>query len=130
MKNPLRLLIAISFVVGIASLARAADISGKWQSEFDSQIGVQKYVYVFKVDGEKLTGTASSERNGEKGTVAIQKGTVTKDGIFFVEPLNFDGQEVSIEYTGKMTGDNEIKFTRKVGDFATEDIVAKRVVEK
>jgi hypothetical protein len=128
--NSLRLLIAISFGLGLASFAHAADISGKWQSEFDSQIGVQKYVYVFKVDGEKLTGTASSERNGEKGTVAIQKGTVTKDGIYFVEPLNFDGQEVSIEYTGKMTGDNEIKFTRKVGDFATEDIVAKRVVEK
>ncbi len=130
MKNSLRLLIAISFGLGLASFAQAADISGKWQSEFDSQIGVQKYVYVFKVDGEKLTGTAASERNGEKGTVAIQKGTVTKDGIFFVEPLNFDGQEVSIEYTGKMTGDNEIKFTRKVGDFATEEVVAKRVVEK
>ena len=130
MKNSLRLLIAISFGLGIASFAHAADISGKWQSEFDSQIGVQKYVYVFKLDGDKLTGTASSERNGEKVTVAIQKGTVTKDAISFVEPLNFDGQEISIEYTGKMTGDNEIKFSRKVGDFATEDIVAKRVVEK
>ena len=129
-KNSLRLLIAAGFGLALAGLAQAADITGKWTSEFDSQIGIQKYVYTFKVDGEKLTGTASSERNGEKATVALQKGTVTKDGIFFVEPLNFDGQEVSIEYTGKWNGDNEIKFTRKVGDFATEEVVAKRVVEK
>ena len=130
MKNSLRLILAASFGLGLAGLAHAADISGKWQSEFDTQIGVQKYVYTFKVEGENLTGTASSDRNGEKGTVAIQKGTVTKDRIYFVEPLNFDGQEVSIEYTGKMTGDNEIKFTRKVGDFATEEVVAKRVEAK
>jgi hypothetical protein len=31
-----------------------------------------------------------------------------------------------ITYTGKISGD-EIKFTRKVGDFATEEITAKRV---
>jgi hypothetical protein len=130
MKTSLRLLLAVSFGLGLAGLARAGDISGKWQSEFDSQIGVQKYVYTFKVDGENLTGTASSDRNGEKSTVEIQKGKVTKDGITFVEPLNFGGQDVSIEYTGKMNGDDEIKFTRKVGDFATEEIVAKRVKEK
>ena len=130
MKTSLRLLLAFSFALALAGLARAADISGKWQAEFDSQIGVQKYVYNFKVDGEKLTGTATGERSGEKSTVDIKQGKVTKDGIFFVEPLNFDGQEISIEYTGKMNGDDEIKFTRKVGDFATEDVVAKRVKEK
>ena len=130
MKSPTRLLLAVGLVLGLAGLSRAADISCKWQSEFDSQIGVQKYVYVFKLDGEKLTGTASGDRGGEKSTVAIQQGKVTKDGISFVEPMSFQGNEVSIEYTGKMTGDNEIKFTRKVGDFATEELVATRVQDK
>jgi hypothetical protein len=129
MKSPLRLLLAIGIGLTLAGFARAADITGKWQSEFDTQIGVQKYVYTFKVDGENLTGTASADRNGEKVNVAIKNGKVTKDGIRFVEPLSFDGQEISIEYTGKMNGDDEIKFTRKVGDFATEEIVAKRVKE-
>jgi len=32
---------------------------------------------------------------------------------------------VAITYTGTVAGD-EIKFTRKVGDFATEELVAKR----
>jgi hypothetical protein len=130
MKTPLRLLLAVGAVLGMARLACAADISGRWQSEFDSQIGVQKYVFTFVVDGEKLTGTAAGERSGDKSAVAIQQGKVTKDGIYFVENLNFQGQDLVIEYTGKMTGENEIRFTRKVGDFATEEIVAKRIKEK
>ena len=44
----------------------------------------------------------------------------------FVETLDFQGNTVPISYTGKMAGD-EIQFTRKVGDFATEEFVAKRV---
>jgi hypothetical protein len=35
---------------------------------------------------------------------------------------------VRITYTGKVAAD-EIKFTRKVGDFATEEFTAKRVTE-
>jgi hypothetical protein len=115
---------------GLAGLARASDITGVWQSEFDSQIGVQKYVFTLKVDGEKLTGTAAGDRGGDKSSVAIQQGRVNKDGVYFVERLNYQGQDLVIEYTGKVSGDNEIKFTRKVGDFATEEIVAKRVQGK
>ncbi len=130
MKTPLRLLLAVAFGLGLVGLAGASDISGKWRSEFDSQVGVQKYVFTFAADGEKLTGTAAGERSGDKSSVAIQQGRVTKDGIYFVENLNFQGQDLVIEYTGKMAGDNEIRFTRKVGDFATEVIVAKRIKEK
>lgn len=130
MKSTPRFLMAICLASCLAASAFAADVTGKWQSEFDSQIGVQKYVFTFVVDGEKLTGTAAGERSGDKSSVEIQKGKVTKDGIFFVEALNFQGQDLEIEYTGKLTGDDEIKFTRKVGDFATEEIVAKRIKGK
>jgi enterochelin esterase-like enzyme len=40
--------------------------------------------------------------------------------------LKFQDNEVRIDYTGKVA-DKEIKFTRKVGDIATEEFVAKRV---
>jgi hypothetical protein len=39
--------------------------------------------------------------------------------------LNFQGNDLRITYTGKINGD-EIKFTRKVADFATEELTAKR----
>ena len=119
------LILAFALVLGTAAAALAADVTGTWTAEFDTQIGVQKYVFTFKVDGEKLTGEAAAERMGEKSTVTLTNGTVKGDQIAFTEALNFQGQEVPITYTGTIAAD-EITFTRKVGDFATEQLVAKR----
>lgn len=122
-----------SIVVMLLAFAGAASVwgaevsvAGKWKAEFDSQIGVQKYTYEFKVDGDKLTGKAIGEREMGTNEVEITEGKINKDEISFVEPLNFDGNELRIEYKGKVSGD-EIKFTRNVGDIATETFVAKRV---
>src|SRR5678815_2341478 len=52
-------LAAIFVIVILVMSALAADPGGKWKTEFDTQVGVQKYTFVFKVDGEKLTGKAS-----------------------------------------------------------------------
>jgi hypothetical protein len=99
----------------------AADITGKWTAEFDTPMGVQKYTYEFKVDGGKLTGTAT----GSQGAVEIQEGKVNGDEISFVENMKFEDMPMRIEYKGKAAGD-EIKFARKVGDFGGEEFVAKR----
>jgi hypothetical protein len=119
------LLLTFTLVLGTAVAAFAADVTGTWTAEFDTQVGIQKYVFTFKVDGEKLTGEAAAERMGEKATVPLTDGTVKGDQITFTEALDFQGQRVPITYTGTIAGD-EIKFTRKVGDFATEELVAKR----
>jgi len=83
---------------------------------------VQNYTYDFKVDGEKLTGTAKSQF----GESALTEGSVKGDAITFVENVNFEGNAIRIVYKGTIAGD-EIKFTRNVADFANEDLVAKRV---
>ena len=108
-------------MVVLAASALGADVSGTWTASFDTQIGVQNYTYVFKADGAQLTGKASSQ-NGES---EIQEGKVDGDKISFTENLVFQGMTIRIEYTGKITGD-EIRFTRKVGDFGTEELTAKR----
>ena len=59
------------------------------------------------------------------GSVEIADGTIKGDDVSFVENLDFNGNKIAITYTGKISGD-EIKLTRKVGDFATEELVAKR----
>jgi len=110
---PLLLLLAIP--------ARAADVAGKWTASFETQIGTQNYTYTFKVDGAKLTGLAESQF----GKTEISEGAVKGDEISFVENLDFQGNALRIEYKGKITGD-EIKFSRNVGDVATEEFVAKR----
>jgi hypothetical protein len=106
-------------------LLHAADVTGKWKAEFDSQIGHLVYVYDLKADGEKLTGKAIRNQDSQKTETEITDGKVSGDNVAFVEVLHRDDLEVRIEYKGKLAGD-EIKFTRKVGDFATTDIVAKR----
>lgn len=105
----------------LAVSAMAGDINGKWKAKFDTQIGEQHYVYQFKAEGEKLTGTATNDM----GSTEIKDGTIKGDDVYFVENLDFNGNTLRIEYTGKLKGD-EIQFTRKVADFATEDLVAKR----
>ncbi len=105
----------------------AADVTGTWKAEFDSQIGLQKYTFTFQQDGAKLTGKAQSEVNDRRRETELLEGKVVGDAISFVELLNFQGNEIRITYNGTVSADgNEIKFTRRVGDFATTQIVAKR----
>jgi len=105
----------------------AADVTGTWKSEFDSQIGNQKYTLAFKQDGTNLTGKASSEAGDQKREAELKEGKVVGDTISFVELLTIQDNEVRITYTGKLaTNVNEINFTREVGEIAKEEIVAKR----
>jgi len=105
----------------------AADVTGTWKSEFDSQIGHQIYTFTFKQDGSKLTGKANSEIGDRKREAELKEGKVEGDTISFVEMLNIQDREIRITYAGKLsTAGNEIKFTREVGEFAKTEIVAKR----
>ena len=127
MKTFLNALITATCALTFAGAARAQDsVAGKWHGEFDSPVGHQSYIYTFAVDGTNLTGRAFGIRDNGTNDVAITDGKINQDEITFVEPLSFDGNDVRIEYTGKVSGD-EIKMHRKVGDFAEEDLVAKRV---
>ena len=50
-------------VLGLAAFGsvRAADVTGVWKAEFDTQIGVQKYTYTLKQDGD------AGDRQGRRG---------------------------------------------------------------
>jgi hypothetical protein len=119
-------LFALAALVAAMACASAAEVTGQWRSEFTSPIGQLTYLYDLKADGDKLTGKALRELEGQKTETEIKEGKVSGSQISFVEMLKFDDQDIRIEYTGKLEGD-EIKFTRKVGDFATMEIVAKRM---
>src|SRR6185503_11071205 len=105
--------------------ALAADVTGTWKAEFNTQRGLQKYTFTLKQDGTSVTGKANVERDGEKREAELKEGKVEGDTVTFVEPLKIQDNEVQITYTGKISG-NEIKFTRKVGDFGSSEATAKR----
>ena len=111
--------------VALLSLsALAADITGIWKTEFDTQIGLQKYTFTLKQDGSNLAGRADAEIAGQKHQSTLKEGKVEGDSVSFLETLNFQGNDLQIRYTGKISG-HEMKLTRQVGDFATEELVAK-----
>jgi opacity protein-like surface antigen len=96
--NKLRNTVVLTILAaGLALTAWAADLTGQWTATFNTQIGEQHYTYTFKVDGEKLTGTAKNDR----GTTDITNGTIKGDQISFDESLDFNGQTIAIKYTAR-----------------------------
>src|SRR5688572_25461257 len=107
MKTPFLLLTLAALPLAVL----AADVTGTWKSDFDSQIGHQYYTFTFKQDGAKLTGKANSEAGDRKREAELKEGKVDGDAISFVEMLNFQDNEIRIAYTGKLSANgNEIKF--------------------
>jgi hypothetical protein len=123
-------ILAVLILAGLVCVY-AADITGKWNTEFESQVGVQKYTFEFKVEGTKLSGTAISKVTGPDGAVAneaktqIQEGKIDGNKVTFSENLPYTGQDLKIVYTGTIAGD-EIKFSRTVSEQPGESFVAKR----
>ena len=118
-------LVFASIVLCGFSFSQAAELVGHWTSVFESQIGQQKYTFDFTREGTELTGKATYDHSMGKGESKIVDIKVSGDDVSFVEPLNIGGNEIKITYSGKLSGD-EMKLTRVVGDFGTEEIVAKR----
>jgi hypothetical protein len=116
----IKFLLRLTAALAMVATAFGADISGTWTASFETQVGTQNYTYTFKVEGNKLTGTAKS--NLGEGT--IDMGTVNGDDVAFVEHLNYQGMQLDIPYKGKVSG-SEIMFTRTIMDIA-EQLVAKR----
>ena len=120
-----RFLGALALLLLTALPVAAADLVGRWTAEFDTPIGVQKYIYVFKKTGDALTGEATYEHSMGKGTVPLKDVKIEGDKVTFSESQPFQGGELLITYTGTLSGD-EIKFIRVVGDFGTNELTAKR----
>ncbi|HWA26441.1 MAG TPA: DUF1080 domain-containing protein [Lacunisphaera sp.] len=123
----IRLLALLTLLIAVLIPAHADGLVGKWTAEFDTQIGPQKYTYEFKQEGDKVTGQATYAHSLGQGTVALRAIKVEGDKVSFTETFAVDGNEVLISYRGVVDGD-EIKLTRDVGDVATEQLTAKRVV--
>jgi hypothetical protein len=117
-----KLLTLAVLVSGLAISVWAGPIDGSWKSDFPSPVGDMHYIYTFKTDGDKVTGTAKSD-NGE---TTLDKLVVMGNDISFTENLMFGGMTIAIDYKGTIDGD-QIKFKRHIGDFGDDEIVANRV---
>jgi hypothetical protein len=110
-------------VLGLLAVVQAADVTGKWTAKFATQVGDQEYTYEFVQKGTTLTGTATGSLTGKS---QIAEGKVDGDKISFIENATYMDMPLRFEYTGTVTSNDEIKLSRKLMDFAAEDLVAKR----
>ena len=113
-------------LASLAWPASALDVTGQWRAEFDTRIGVQTYQFTFKTEGDKLTGKAAAESNGQTREVELKDAKIDGDTVSFTESLKIQEREITIRYTGKVAADG-IQITREVGDLAKEEAKATKV---
>jgi hypothetical protein len=106
--------------LALASNAAGANLSGNWKGDLKMADGnTLETALVFKLDGEKLTGTVANQYGEEQ----ITEGTVQGDDISFI--VLAGGGQFKVVYKGKIVGD-DLKFTVTVGDFGDGELIARR----
>jgi len=100
--------------------APAKSVTGNWKLTVESQNGTTNPGLTLKQEGETLTGTYK----GRFGDSPL-KGTVKGSEIKFTVRVEVQGQEVIIDYAGKIEGDT-MKGTVKFGDFGDGTFTAKK----
>ncbi len=78
----------------------AVDVTGTWDMAVETPQGTMSLTATFKQEGEKLTGTQTSQM----GEIALE-GSVKGTDIAFAIVFNMQGQDMTITYAGKIDGD-------------------------
>jgi hypothetical protein len=95
----------------LAAAAFAADISGNWKATAEGPNGNMERTFTFKVDGNKVTGETTSSMVGKS---TITDGKIEGDTVTFTITASIQGNELKLNYTGKIKGD-EIVFQSSAG---------------
>jgi opacity protein-like surface antigen len=96
-----------------AVAAVAADIAGTWKATAEGPNGSMERTFVFKVDGNKLTGETTSTMLG-KSTIA--DGKADGDNLSFSITADLQGTELKLNYEGKISGADLHLTSERAGD--------------
>ncbi len=80
---------------------KPADVAGTWAITIDTGQGTATPSVTFKQDGEKLTGTYSSQLFGEQPV----KGSIKGNAITFQFTASLEGNSVTVVYSGTVEKD-------------------------
>jgi hypothetical protein len=108
----------LSVVLFSLCVAAGADVSGKWMGEVPRRGEATPTTFVFKVDGDKLTGTATSSQGQE----SFADGKVSGNDISFT----MEAGGAKVVFKGTVSGD-EIKMTRQREGGEARTFTLKRV---
>ena len=94
--------------------AFAADVTGTWNFNVETDAGSGNPTFVLKQSGEQLTGTYSGAL-----VEAQVKGSVKGDKVEITFEVSPSGDAVKVVYSGTLDGDKKMKGTVKLGDLGS-----------
>ena len=103
----MRKLLALSL---LSIAAFAADISGTWKANVETDAGSGSPTFVFKQSGENLTGTYS----GQLGEAKIA-GTIQGNKVEWSFEAQVGDNKAKVSYHGMLDGDSKMKGTAELG---------------
>ena len=95
----------------LATLASAADVTGKWQGSFSFNDQAVPLTFEFK-GATEVTGTVAGLPSG---VAEIKEGKLEGENLSFFIMTEYQGSPIKLVYRGKVSSD-EIKF-----EFGTDD---------
>ena len=116
------LILCALFALAVATLS-AADVTGKWTAEVQGRNGPRTVTFDLKQDGSNLTGTMQGM--GPE-PVNISDGKVDGDNLSVVVRREFNGNEMKINYTGKLEGGNLVMKSQREGSDRVMEFTAKK----
>ena len=100
--------------------AQSSSVAGDWDAAMETPGGTRTFKIIFKVDGEKLTGTVKRT----DGDHPLQ-GTVKGGALSFSYMIQYNGHDLQMDLGGKVTGD-AISGTVSFGGQGDAEWTAKR----
>ena len=122
MRKRFLLVLCALFALAVATLS-AADVTGKWTAEVQGRNGPRTVTFDLKQDGSNLTGTMQGM--GPE-PVNISNGKVDDDNLSFVVRREFNGNEMKINYTGKLESGNLVMKSQREGSDRVMEFTAKK----
>jgi hypothetical protein len=108
----------------LVAAAFAADVTGKWTYEMQGRNGAMTGTINLKADGSAVTGTVS----GRGGETEISDGKIDGDTVTFSVVREFNGNKMTMKYTGTVSGDGiKFKVHSEGSDRPAREFVAKKV---
>jgi len=119
-----RILLATTVLCVIFAVAAlAADISGNWSGTMQMGDNPVALTFVFKQDGEKLTGTVSTP----SGDLPLSEGKVVGDKVSFAVQADMGGAPTKFISSGVVKGEEMSLTTKTDGGEDFGAIVLKRL---
>ena len=107
-----------------AMTAFGADVSGTWKGTAETENGTLERTFVFKVDGDKLTGETTSNMLGKS---TIENGKVAGDKLSFTINVKFQDNDLKLDYQGEVKGDEMVLKVEIPGGGPAVEYKAKKI---